>query len=237
VLFAYLFRANVRAWFGLAGRKWWKPAAWQLGICLLIVASFSTAARITPGSMADESELLAVDALFLQGDYEAAMKKGAAYVDAHPASFKAWSQLGWAHLKLDHLEEARTCLGKAIELEPTWDNAYVGLGVLCRMQGDLDGARDNYGRALVLVPDNAQALSSLLVIELMEGNDGKAIEYGERAWAICRDDPTIAANLAIAYHYAGNVEKRGLFFNHARRLGYRNTAGLQDIFDGKTSIR
>jgi hypothetical protein len=75
------------------------------------------------------------------------------------------------------------------------------------------------------------------VIELVEGNDAKAVEYGERAWALRKDLPSIPANLAIAYHYLGNPKKRKEFYGHAKRAGYPDLQALDDIISGKTSIR
>jgi Flp pilus assembly protein TadD len=109
--------------------------------------------------------------------------------------------------------------------------------VLFRQQGKLDLARQSYLKATSLVPDNAEAFSSLVVIELIQGNDAKAVEYGEKAWALRKDYPSIPANLAIAYHYLGNMQKRDEFYQHAQRLGYHDLQAVQDIFSGKTGLR
>lgn len=237
LLYLYFYKTNVRAYFNLNRQSKWKAAVAQFAVCILIAVTFSIAARLTSSSGRPESELVALNELFNRGEYERVVQGTSEYVKRHPLSYRGWSQLGWAHLKLDRMEYAQKCFHEAIELEPEWDNAYVGLGVLCRTQGNLAEARANYSKALALAPEKAEALSSLLVIELLDGNNAKAVEYGEKAWTIRKDDPSIAANLAVAYHYLGDTHKRDLFYNHAKRLGYRYLSRVQDIFDGKASIR
>lgn len=237
LLYLYFFRANVRAHFGLQRKSKWIPAVAQFAVCILIALVFSMTARVVAAPDELDPELLSLDALFSRGEFHRAAEDASQYIREHPDCHEAWSQLGWAHLKLDRAEEAERCFRKALELEPTWDNAYVGLGVLCRKQGDIAGARANYLEAISIVPDNAGALSSLLVIELMDGNDTQAIAYGERAWALSKNDPAIAANLAIAYHCLGDTERRDRFCELARTLGYHNMAAVRDIIDGKASIR
>jgi Flp pilus assembly protein TadD len=75
------------------------------------------------------------------------------------------------------------------------------------------------------------------VIELLDGNDAQAVEYGEKAWALRKDSPSIAANLAIAYHYLGDSEKRDALYRHSAELGYADLATLQEIFTDEASIR
>ncbi len=60
-----------------------------------------------------------------------------------------------------------------------------------------------------------------------------AIEYGEKAWALSNGHPTIAANLAIAYYYAGDIAKRDRYSDIAKRLGYANAKSLEAIFSGE----
>jgi Flp pilus assembly protein TadD len=71
----------------------------------------------------------------------------------------------------------------------------------------------------------------------MEGNLKQAVAYGEKAWDLRKDNPSIAANLAIAYHCVGNSEKRDSFYEVARKLGYHNLAAIRDLIDGEASIR
>ncbi len=234
LIYLYFFKGSVRLYFGLFDIKKWKPVLAQIGVCLLIVVSFSIASKFLTAA---EQEIVVLDSLYNKGDYEQVVDDGTKYVETHPQAFKAWSLMGWAYMELEEPNSARVCFQKSIEINPKWDNAYVGMGALCNEEDDLTGARSYFQQAIDLVPNNAEAYSSLVSIELQEKNDAKAVEYGEKAWSIRKDNPTIAANLAIAYHYYGDTKKRDIFFNHAKRLGYDDISTLQDIFDGKISLR
>jgi Flp pilus assembly protein TadD len=185
----------------------------------------------------DLSELERIDQIFNQGDYERALPAAKTFVQKYPDSYRGWALLGWVHLKTDEVEKAEECFDKSLTINPQWDNAHVGKGAACRKMGDNENARRCYLQAISIEPENAEAFTSLLVIELLEGNDEKAVEYGEKAWALRKNLPTIPANLAIAYHYLGDEAKRDYFFNEAQRLEYHNLETVQDIFDGEVSIR
>jgi tetratricopeptide (TPR) repeat protein len=174
---------------------------------------------------------------FNVGDLDYALRELKGYVAEHPDSYRGWSLLGWVYAKTDELEKAGECFDRSLGINPEWDNAHVGKGVIYRSMGDLNKARESYCAAIKIAPDNPEAFSSLLVIELMEGNDEKAVEYGEKAWALRKDYAAIPANLAVAYHYFGDYSKRDEFYKEAVRLGYPDPQRIKDIFSGKTSIR
>lgn len=185
----------------------------------------------------ETNKLISLDSKLNSGQYDYVVQEGEKYVQNYPGSYRGWNLLGWAYLKTDQLKKAEQCFSKSISINDKSDNAYVGKGALYRKIDRLDKAKQNYLKAISIVPRNAEAFSSLLVIELMEGNDKKAVEYGEKAWAIRKDLPNIPANLAIAYHYLGEPEKRDKFYKLAKNLGYHNLQAIEDMINGKTSIR
>jgi Tfp pilus assembly protein PilF len=182
-------------------------------------------------------QLTALDRQLSAEDFDKGIPAAQAYVKRYPRSFKGQTILGWMYLKSNQLEPARECFDKALELDPKWDNAYVGLGVLHRKNGELQKARESYQKAIEIVPENAEAYSSLMVIELMESNDQKAVELGEKAWALRKDLASIPANLVIAYHLLGNNAKRDEMYQHAARLKYPSLRKLDDIISGKVAFR
>lgn len=237
LIYLYFFKADVRRHFGLSPKGRWLPALGQFAICYVITMVFSTTVQLAapPGDPA--AELLALDDLYNRGQYQQVINGATEHLEKYPDSYQGWSQLGWAHLRLEHRERAKMCFHKAIELEPYSENAYMGLGMVCRVEGDLAAARANYQKAASLVADNAEAFSNLVAIELMDGNNAGAVEYGEKAWALHQNDPALAANLAVGYHYSGDLEKRDAFYQHAEELGYPGLNTLQEIFAGKISVR
>ena len=234
LLYLYFFRKNVQAYFDVKYVRKWKPVAIQWAACVVVVGLCTLSARLIPDRSTD---FLTMQQLFLAGDYEAAVRQGRDYVEHYPDSAIGFSQLGWAYVQLGAVNQAEECFRNAIDADATMDNAHVGLGVVLRNQGDLDGARRCYEKAIALEPHNPQALSSLSVIELMQHNDAKALQYAQRAWRLKSRDPILAANLAVAYHYAGNIEQRDAMYQEAKQLGCRDIERLDEIFTGKLSIR
>jgi Flp pilus assembly protein TadD len=101
-----------------------------------------------------------------------------------------------------------------------------------------------YERVVSLDNTNAHAHSSIAIIQTMRGRDSEAVRSGERAWSITETDPTIAANLAVVYHYDRRTAQRDEMFTTAMTLlGNDETAKeqlsarLQAIFDGTVDIR
>ncbi|MEO0796525.1 MAG: tetratricopeptide repeat protein [Verrucomicrobiota bacterium] len=178
----------------------------------------------------DIIRLSEIEERLYSGQYDLVVEDLNAYLRDYPESSHGWNTLGWTYIKTDRIKEGEACFQKSISLNPESDNAYVGLGAMNRILGNTDKARQNYMRAISIVPENPEAYASLVAIELMEGNYNKAVEYGELAWDLRKDYGTIPANLAIAYHYAGNEAKRDEYFEHAKRLNYHNLTGLKEVF-------
>lgn len=184
----------------------------------------------------DAERIVQLDAKFQNGEFDYVLVEINKYTTKYPNCSNGWRLRAWTHAKLDQLEEATDSFKKAIKLDPSDDNAHVGLGVVYRKQGDHQAARKAYSEATRIEPNNAEAFSSLLVIELLEKDYDKAIEYGEKAWALRKDNAGIAANLAIVYHCVNNEEKKKKFYDEAKRLNYYRMDTVDQIFDGTLTI-
>lgn len=184
----------------------------------------------------DVPRLQRIDAKVHAEKFEEALKEATAYLQQYPDSARGWCLLGWVHAKSDRLDDANDCFEKSLKLDPRWDNAYVGKGVVHRKQGNLQKARESYLEATRIQPDNAEAFSSLMVIEILEKDYKKAAIYGEKGWALRKDLGTIPANLAIAYHYLKDDQKKQHYYNEAKRLNYPRLQSIDEIFEGKRVI-
>ncbi len=210
----------------------------SLAICsILLLSSLVGCGNVDVAAKDDPERFMAISRSYDAGEMRAALVEAKQYVKDYPESHLGWNLLGWIYSKSDKLEEAIRCFDKALKIDPKWDNAHVGKGTVFQKMGDNDKARAAYLKAIEITPDNAEAFSSLAVVELVEGNDKQAVEYGEKAWALRTDLATIPANLSVAYHYLGDHAKRDAYYKEAEKLGYPNLKGLQDIFSGKTSLR
>jgi tetratricopeptide (TPR) repeat protein len=185
----------------------------------------------------DAARLAELDRRVDQGAYASVIEELPRYIAEHPKSYRAWSLLGFAYARSDQPDAALAAFDESLELNPEWDNAHVGKGVVHRMRGELDEALAAYRRAIEISPRNGEAYTSIAVIEIQRGDDDAAVAAAEKAWSFDRRSPEVAANLAVAYHYAGDTAKRQEMYEHAARLGYAKMKSLDDIFAGRVKLR
>lgn len=73
--------------------------------------------------------------------YEQAIPLCRQALELRPDRHGPWNNLGYAHLRLGHLDEARECLQRAVAIRPWFDNSRAGLCQLLRTQEEFDAAR------------------------------------------------------------------------------------------------
>lgn len=202
-----------------------------LACLLLLAACDSRSAKEAKGPLND------ISAVYRSGAVEEAVTRLRAHVQAEPRDDLAWTILGHALLDLSRVDEADAAYAKAVELNPRRIEAITGQGRLFRIRQQYDKAMAAYERALAIDDSYAQAHSSMMVVALKWGQFDKAIAHGEKGHSLDKTDPVIAANLAIAYHYAGNTEKRDQMTRTAQQLGFKGMDGLQKIYAGELEIR
>lgn len=112
----------------------------------------------------------------------------------------------------------------------------TGLGILERKKRNYDKAADFYDKAIFINPKYGKAYGSLLVIELKRGNFERAVQLGEKAVKLDNSDLAIKGNLALAYHYTKQVNKRDELVNELTEKGYHYLKYLQLFFDGTIKL-
>ena len=193
-------------------------------------------ASCTAGGSEREDRLGEIDSLFFSGDYGRAQEQIVAFLEDYPDSSQGHLLYGWISLETNHFDKARMEFLKAIQLDETSDNAYVGLGVLARKEGDYARAAEYYQQAIEIYPRNPEAYSSLLVIEIACGRYQEALELAQKSLDYDFTDPTLYANASIAYHLVGEVEERDRLYDLAVENGYLNGSALQEIYAGESVI-
>lgn len=171
------------------------------------------------------------------GASESVVKEFNDYLASYPNDALAWTILGHTHSELDQDEEALKCYDRAIEIEPEQFQAITGKGILYRKLGEYDKAMSAYQRAIEIEPDYAEAYSSMAVIAVKQNQDQKAVEYGLKSYSLDKKNPVVAANLCLAYHYAGDIPNRDKFYEIARSLNYENLDSLEQIFSGELTVK
>ncbi len=96
-------------------------------------------------------------------------------------------------------EQAVAQFQKAVELEPTSDQAYAGLASAYKHLNRLDEAEKTYQRVIELRPQYARAYINLGAFYLQQQQYGKAIDMFTRAVALAPDSYRGYSNLAGVY--------------------------------------
>jgi len=184
-----------------------------------------------------KGELDQICAMYAQGEKEQARDRLLDYVKRKAKDPLAWTILGNYQRELGQDTLAEQAYRMAVKLDRKAHNAYVGLGVLERKKGEYGKALDCYIQAVKANPRSAQAFTSAVVVALKLGQDAQALEFAEKAWELDKEDPTVAANLSVAYHYVGRLADRDRMYEQARRLGYPSMETLDKIFRGELTMR
>ncbi len=184
----------------------------------------------------DNVSISLINSAFMNGEYSLVLTLGESFLAEFPNSEDALQLVGWAYLKEGGVIQAKECFQRLIALNPNRDNAYVGLGATYRKSGDLKSARKSYKKAIEAYPENSEAYSSLVVVALLEEDVAGAVAYGEKAWGFVKDNPSVLANMAIAYHFQGDTAQCRLFVERARASGYHGMDGLRQIIAGERTI-
>ncbi|REG23175.1 Tfp pilus assembly protein PilF [Archangium gephyra] len=202
-------------------------------VCLLLIAACDSKSSNKEVKKPVEE----ISAVYRGGAVEEAEKRLRAHLQAEPRDDLAWTLLGHVLLDLNRPTEAEAAYAKALELEPRRIEAITGQGRIFRMHKEYEQAMAAYQRATAIDPSYAQAWSSMMVVALKRGLYDEAIAHGEKAYALDKNDPTIAANLAIAYHYAGNTAKRDELTQVAQKLGFKGMDWLDKVYTGQIEVR
>jgi serine/threonine protein kinase/tetratricopeptide (TPR) repeat protein len=96
-------------------------------------------------------------------------------------------------------EQAVAQFQKAVELEPTNDQAYAGLASAYKHLNKLDEAEKTYQRVIELRPQYSRAYNNLGAFYLQQQQFGKAIDMFTRAVAVAPDSYRGYVNLGAAY--------------------------------------
>ncbi|GAB3201309.1 Flp pilus assembly protein TadD [Pontibacter aydingkolensis] len=176
--------------------------------------------------------------LYYKGEFEQCKKELETYLEENPKAEGMRTFLGSVNIELYDTINAEIAYIKGLEINPNDDRALVGLGVIARMRGEYDKAREKYYAALKLNPTNPEAYSSLLILELKEKNYSKAVELGEKAKRSIKPKSSlgILGNLAIAYHYNNQITERDELINQLEEVNYKDLLYLKMILNGTIEI-
>ncbi|MDP2958937.1 MAG: tetratricopeptide repeat protein [Longimicrobiales bacterium] len=157
--------------------------------------------------------------LYNDGDYEGALDMLKEGLSLYPNAVELYVGLGYARLAREEFAWARKAFGRAAALDPTHEDALVGLGETVLRFGEREQALDLFGQVAELGYDDD--------IELML-TMGRAL-YREAMYAECRDvfakaattrpdSAEAAASLGYALHRLGDHVGAGRQIRRSLRL-------------------
>ncbi len=125
---------------------------------------------------------------------------------------------GFAKLRLNEFDEAKSCFEAALRMEPNDVRALCGLGDVYWRTGQHEAARDCYFRAATIDPKHVPALFNLGNTLRSLGQVGAAEEAYRQALALAPDQPDIHKNLGLTFYMQGDIDQTVRQFEQALAL-------------------
>ena len=129
-------------------------------------------------------------------------------VDAEPANWNLWCDLGLARARLGENGAAIEAFERARKLAPQEAPAYFGLGLVYMKAGDANKALEAYSGGLARDPNDLAANQNLAILLLQKGDFRGAIQPLKRLKTLDQNRVSTRATLIDAYLKAG-MENEG----------------------------
>ena len=152
------------------------------------------------------------------------------YLKKYPKSYEAWSILAMLCKDSKGPEESLKCINRSLELNDNFANTYLMKGMYYLLRSEREPALEWLTKAFEIDPHllderDTWITNFLLAIKDYQG----AAELTEVFWETNKKAAWIPAELVIAYHRLGNIEKRDEYLKHARELGYKDIETLEKM--------
>lgn len=114
-----------------------------------------------------------------------------------------------------YIKECEKACRRCLQIDPSYANAYVMLGLIAIHREEYDLAHGLLQRAVSLEPHNPFALNELAYFTYLEGDDEKALRLVNRALAETDDYPDAWCNKGLILYYCGTFEEASAAFSRA----------------------
>ena len=125
-------------------------------------------------------------------------------------------------LKTEWMDKAMDRFRKALEIYPSYGDAYSQLGLAYFRKNDFNNALTNYAKALEYKPNDAQTYSNMGIIYFNQGNLAKAREVYEKAVQLHPRFVDARRNLGSVYAQTKQFDKAIEQFNEALKYAPDN---------------
>ncbi len=160
----------------------------------------------------------AAQQLLEQGDLNGAKRLYTKICELDGTSAGSWFTLGSINGELGGIEEALSCLRRALELDPDFSAAHYNLGNILRAQGKLDDALHHFKEAARIEPDNLGAWLMMGGIYGMKGRLADAEECSRTAVKLQPDSVDARMNLGNALAFQGKLQEAVKNFERVTHL-------------------
>ena len=110
------------------------------------------------------------------------------------------------HFNKNDVEGAKKWLGKALQADANFPNAYYLAGVIARSEGDAAGAKKNWERAREIAPDDAYLHYQLALLAQSERDEPTFLQSLVNALALEPDNTSALYQMYRYYQTSGNKE-------------------------------
>src|SRR5208282_2868190 len=171
----------------------WRAAI--LGVCpLLALALFGQSSEVLVRQAQEDLRA---------GRYPQAEEDLSRAVEAEPANWKLWSNLGVVRVQLGENESAIKAFERARRLAPKEAPPYFGLGFAYMKAGDSQKALEAYRGGLALDPNDVAANQNYAFLLTQNGDFRDAVEPLKRLKSLQPESVSTRATLIEAYLKAG----------------------------------
>lgn len=135
-------------------------------------------------------------------------------VQIHPGYKNAYLIMGNAYFYLSQYEQAIDAYGKALTLDPQFQDAYRNQAIVLReagkyageKQNDLTKAENYLNRSYEMAPNDTETLRLLGVLNGIKGNHGKAVEFFTKVVTLEPQNAAGYLNLSSALYNTGDIQ-------------------------------
>ncbi len=191
---------------------------WSVALLARVTGSAAATARAAALGWGAVALALGVATNARNGVYRSELALWSDTVAKRPESARAQSNLSKVRYDAGQggaLESAQ----RAVELAPTDPGAFLNLGLAREREGDQQGAREAYERALKLDPSLVKARSALGSLLFTHFGDAQgAVQQMQIAQALEPDNALVRYNMGFFQHGMGNLEQALPYYDKALAL-------------------
>lgn len=144
------------------------------------------------------------------------------------SEIEAHTYLGSTFSEMDQYDSARIMYKKALDLDSSYVDAWVNMGIDYRLEGDYKEANKCYQLAMIYDSRNPELYVSLGALNIFQGKVEDAVKNLEFAIELNPQIPVAHANYALALAMSGDFVRAEYEIKTAVAMGYDNGKVIKD---------